>query len=337
VIGGGCAPECGNGIEEPGEECDDGPTPGPGCCTHQCTFVAAGEICGDPCQVSTCFDGPPSMCSGAVPPLDGCTAASSTMRYLGGSGHMITPDGSVQVNFPADSSAPGTYAIAGGLATSQFGVGTDDTRVLVAQLLPDGATFTPPGVQVTFEWPDADSDGMVDGTTIDEGTLRLYHDGQPITATCATYEGTGCTAPCCSMVENLITVQVESFSEFVVVSEPGGVTTTTVIPSTTTTTLPVCTTVRCVLEQAASGPACGDETVPEKIAKKLARAVERVESAPGESEKKAAKLYKSAKRLMTKAAKAADKATRGKQPKLSAECATALQDAIAAATVVIGQ
>jgi len=91
-----------------------------------------------------------------------------------------------------------------------------------------------------------------------------------------------------------------------------------------------------VIEQAVTGTACGDESVPEKITKKLGRAVTRVESVPGQPKKKAAHLYKSARRLLIKASKAADKMTRGKQPKFSTECATALGDAVVTALALIG-
>jgi hypothetical protein len=106
--------------------------------------------------------------------------------------------------------------------------------------------------------------------------------------------------------------------------------------TTTSTTLPPCGTVRCLLEEALAGPACGDEALPEKIRKKLDRAIARVEAAPGQPEKKAAKLYKAATRLLGKAAKAADKAASGKRPKLSGECSTALRDAISAAVNLLG-
>jgi hypothetical protein len=113
-------------------------------------------------------------------------------------------------------------------------------------------------------------------------------------------------------------------------------TSATTTTTTTTTTLPPCGTVRCLIEEALAGSACGDETLPAKLRKKLDRSITRVEAAPDQPEKKAAKLYKSATRLLRKAAKAADKATRGKRPKLSDECSTTLRGAIAAAVDLIG-
>ncbi|HWP64477.1 MAG TPA: hypothetical protein VNO26_01030 [Candidatus Limnocylindria bacterium] len=117
---------------------------------------------------------------------------------------------------------------------------------------------------------------------------------------------------------------------------PTTTSTTTTSTTTTSTTLPPCGTVRCLLEEAIAGPACGDEILPAKIRKKLDRAITRVEAAPGQPEKKAAKLYESATRLLGKAAKATDKAARGKRPKLSGECSAALRGAISAAVDLIG-
>ena len=252
---------------------------------------------------------------------------------------------------PDGVGAARTYGIAGGLSASEFGVGTPETRVLVAELLPDGATFAPPGVTIAFRWSDDDDDGAVDGTAIGEHTLRVYHDGLPITPTCVVLAAAGCTdPPCCLPAQNVFTVQVTSFSEFVVVSEPAPETsstthppsTSTTAPSSTsttapptTTTLPACATVRCLLDEARNGPACAG-TLPPAVARKLDGAVSRVELAPTATPRKAPRLYKAAKRLLAKAATAAGKASRGRRPRLSAECATTLRQAIGIATGRVG-
>jgi hypothetical protein len=113
---------------------------------------------------------------------------------------------------------------------------------------------------------------------------------------------------------------------------------TTTSPPTTTTTIPAppCNSVRCVVEEALAGPACGDETVPTKIERLLDRAVTRAETAPSRSPKKAAKLYGSARRLLTKAGKAAAKAAGRKRPKLSADCAAAIREAVSSAVGLVG-
>jgi hypothetical protein len=76
--------------------------------------------------------------------------------------------------------------------------------------------------------------------------------------------------------------------------------------------------------------------LPPTVTQKLDRAFGRIDLAASQTEKKAAKLYNSAKRLLAKASKAAGKAARGKHPKLSADCASALRGAIATAIERVG-
>lgn len=65
---------CGNGVVEPGEECDDGNTTGGDCCAANCTYEAQGSPCDDGryCNVGetcngtgTCGGGSPRNCSDA--------------------------------------------------------------------------------------------------------------------------------------------------------------------------------------------------------------------------------------------------------------------------------
>jgi cysteine-rich repeat protein len=80
-----CDPEpaCGNGVVEPGEECDGGP-----CCAADCTFAAAGSACddgdfctdGDACDgAGSCQAGGPTDCSdGVACTVDTCDSANDT-------------------------------------------------------------------------------------------------------------------------------------------------------------------------------------------------------------------------------------------------------------------
>jgi hypothetical protein len=339
-----CPPSvCGNGIKDFDEDCDDGDTPGFHCCTTDCTFVAAGSECGAPCSPAICVGSPPDpqlTCIGG-PPLVDCTPASSALGYVPDGGTLTTPDQSVTLTLPPGGPA-GTYIIRGGLATSQYGVGTADTRILVAEITPTGTAFASPGALLRFRWPDANDDGIVDGTTIAEDTLALYKNGNQYTNPCSLLVPGPCAGGlCCDRTLNEIVVRVFTLSEFVVVpASELATTTTTSTPTATTsptptttsptsTTIPACTTVRCALDDARETPACAGQTLPASVAAKLDRAIGQIELAPSQTEKKAKKLYKTAKRLLGKASKAAGKAARGRRPKLSAECASALRDAIA--------
>ena len=110
-----------------------------------------------------------------------------------------------------------------------------------------------------------------------------------------------------------------------------GGTTTLAGATTTTTTLPPCDTVRCIVGDARGG-ACSDESLPSRVTTKLDRAATQADQASLQTAKKAKRLYASARRLLGKAGKAATKASRGKHPKLSAECAAGVTDAVQRAT-----
>jgi cysteine-rich repeat protein len=336
---GSCAcppPVCGNGILESGEACDDGPTMG-GCCSAQCQ-IAVSDACGNPCHAATCGTNPSDFTPVCIDhgPLVGCSPETSAIGFLSDGGTLATPDGSVTLTIPPGVAAPRTYAITSGLPGSEFDVGRPGTRVLVAVLRPAGATFADPGALVTFAWHDDDDDGIVDGTAIPEFTLSIFKDGNEITPRCNAIVAAGCTADaCCDPVANTFSARVTSFSEFVVVSTPDGATTTTTSPGATTTTLPPCLTVRCAIEQALASPACA-AGVPPSVGRKLDAAIGDAELAPGQTPKKAAKLYKAAKRLLAKASKAAGKASRGKHPRLSPECAATLREAVSQASARVG-
>lgn len=84
------------------------------------------------------------------------------------------------------------------------------------------------------------------------------------------------------------------------------------------------------------GPACGGETIPPSITKKLDLAIAQAELAPSETPKKAKRLYKNVGRLLTKARRLVTKAAGGRHPKLTTECAADLTKAILAAAALVG-
>jgi hypothetical protein len=125
---------------------------------------------------------------------------------------------------------------------------------------------------------------------------------------------------------------LENFAALTSVVVPTTSTTTSPPTTTTTTTTLPCTTPRCTFDAALHGPACGDETVPASITKKLDRATDLLDRAD-QTAKKAKRLRRQAKHVLGGARKAARKAAKGKTPKLTAECAAAIQQAIG---VVVG-
>ena len=94
--------------------------------------------------------------------------------------------------------------------------------------------------------------------------------------------------------------------------------------SSTTTTIP-CTTARCTIDAGLHGAACKSQAVPPAILKKLARATSLIDAAHDSAPKKARHLLHKAKSLLRLAAKAAAKAAKGKKPKLTRDCAVAIQ------------
>lgn len=107
---------------------------------------------------------------------------------------------------------------------------------------------------------------------------------------------------------------------------PSVSTTTAHVSSSTTTTIP-CTTPRCTIDAGLHGPECEGQSVPPAVLKKLDRATTLIDAASGSSPKKARHLLHKAKSLLRLAAKVAAKAARGKKPKLTKDCAAAIQQA----------
>ena len=101
----------------------------------------------------------------------------------------------------------------------------------------------------------------------------------------------------------------------------------TVPPSSTTTTIAgPCSTARCSVEAVVEGAACGADTIPAAIRHKLDRAPSLLEQADASPPGKARELRKRAKHLFQRAGGSALRASRGKKPKLSADCAASIKE-----------
>ncbi len=101
----------------------------------------------------------------------------------------------------------------------------------------------------------------------------------------------------------------------------------TVLPSSTTTTIAAsCSTPRCSVEAVVEGQACGADVIPAVIRHKLDRAPTLLDQAETSSSGKARELRKRAKHLLERAGGSALRASRGRKPKLSADCAAAIKE-----------
>lgn len=93
--------------------------------------------------------------------------------------------------------------------------------------------------------------------------------------------------------------------------------------TTTTTTLPGCTEPACRLRAAVQNPPCGG-VVPASVGRKIEKAASLFDQLGNASPAQARKLRKRLKPLLVGARKAAQRATRGKHPKLGTACAVAI-------------
>lgn len=90
--------DCGNGVLDPNEACDDGNLSAGDCCTRSCTFESAGTRCatsGDLCTNDVCD--PSGTClAGPLEPAAGCTdvtvpqASSLVLKDVAGTGDLLT-------------------------------------------------------------------------------------------------------------------------------------------------------------------------------------------------------------------------------------------------------
>lgn len=147
-------------------------------------------------------------------PQDQCDPTGSVSESIGEDGGIVqTDNGNTMIEIPSNSINEETS-----ISITDIGSGyalTTDVGELDAvfgvELGPPGLTFTLP-VTITFHWNDADQDGFVDGTGINEEDLVIIKDGVKLTDYCLSDPG-------CDQVNDVFTFQVSSFSLFAIAGE----------------------------------------------------------------------------------------------------------------------
>jgi len=96
--------------------------------------------------------------------------------------------------------------------------------------------------------------------------------------------------------------------------------------STTTTTLP-CTSANCTFAAAITNPPCAGEAVPPSVTKRFASAAGFIAQAQSSPVTQARRLLRRAKNVLNRAKTKVARAARGRNPKISSDCAAALRNA----------
>jgi len=194
------------------------------------------------------------------------------------------------------------------------------------------------GVRVCLGYPDANVDGIVDGTSLEASRLRLLH-AATIGAAFADVTTAVESQRVCGEAPAVgpIVVAVAQVGATTTTSLPAGVSTTTtatVAPgSSTTTTLPPCDTALSCLDAAVAGPLCPGETINPKlaavVAKKLAKAQQLLGAARSTTvTKRVAKLVAKARRQLDKVGAKADAFVSKRKGPINPGCRDAMRAAI---------
>jgi hypothetical protein len=160
-----------------------------------------GDGAGDVCDV--CANDPTDLCD---PDRSGGGSVDD------GGGTVCNGDESICLDIPPDA-LPGDTSI----SITDSGMGTlfelttnlgNGTALFEVTIDPEGLQFDVP-VAITFTWPDADDDGRIDGTNINEENVVITKDDVAITGRCKFEPG-------CDTAANTFVVQVDSLSSFTV-------------------------------------------------------------------------------------------------------------------------
>src|SRR5262249_47040495 len=119
-------------------------------------------------------------------PTNTCLLAASGAGSISPSGGVVaTSDGNATLTIPTGALSSETSISITGTGANFVLQTTQGTVQAVGSYTmgPHGSIFSAP-LRLTLRWPDANNDGIVDGTAIDERTLRIFHNGPAITSTC---------------------------------------------------------------------------------------------------------------------------------------------------------
>jgi cysteine-rich repeat protein len=126
--------ECGNGIVDPDEQCDDGNTAGGDCCSSTCQFEPDGSTCtdgnactsGDFCHAGICNPGGPTSCDdGNCCTIDACVPATGCAHTANTTAPVFTSQPSIGDTIlwpPNHGYADFTVAATGAAAASFCGI-----------------------------------------------------------------------------------------------------------------------------------------------------------------------------------------------------------------------
>jgi cysteine-rich repeat protein len=186
-----CTPACGNGIVEPGEDCDDGNLAGGDCCDAGCRFEAADTACPEaPCAVGRSCDGQ-GLCGGGTLRScdDGNLCTDDACDARSGCVHVFNAA-------PCDDGDACTAndACANGVCTGSAAAACDDGNPCTDDGCDPahGCTHTPNTAACTDGNACTTGDACLNGACVPGGP-RTCDDGNPCTVD-GCVPATGCTA-----------------------------------------------------------------------------------------------------------------------------------------------
>ena len=151
-------------------------------------------------------------------PADTCDPDRSAGCSIGSEGGTCsTPDGSVTITVPLGALDDETSLSISETGTS-YEVTTNlgnGTALFGVNIQPEGYVFNVP-ITIEFAWPDADNDGRLDGTSMNERNLIITKDNVAVTDRCHQEPVDGQGAEC-DMNANTFTIQLQSLSVWALV------------------------------------------------------------------------------------------------------------------------